>query len=80
MTTTMGGPGNNDSKWLVGLQGQGGDDNVGIKPRGDDDDDKTISLAMATAMMVVGDKEGDGGKSNGDDESNGYKEGNGGSN
>ena len=80
MTTTMGGPGNNDSKWLVGLQGQGGDDNVGIKPRGDDDDDKTISLAMATAMMVVGDKEGYGGKSNGNDESNGYKEGNGGGN
>ncbi len=76
----MSGPGNNDSKWLVGLQGQGGDDNVGIKPRGDDDDDKTISLAMATAMMVVGNKEGDGGKSNGDGESNGYKERNGGSN
>ena len=33
-----------------------------------DYNDTTISLAMATATRVAGDKECDGGKSNGDDE------------
>jgi hypothetical protein len=64
-TPMMGGPGNNDVE-SVGSRGRGGDDNDDVDPRGDDDDDTTISLAMATATRVVGDKEGDGGKSNGE--------------
>jgi hypothetical protein len=55
------------SKWLVGLQGQGGDDNKVVNPRGSSNNDTTISLVMAKATRVVGNKEGDGGKSNGED-------------
>ena len=56
------------SKRLVGSRGRGGDDDNGIDPRGNEDDNTTISLAMATATRVAGNKEGDGGKSDGDDE------------
>jgi hypothetical protein len=59
------------SKRSVGSQGQGGDDDGDFDPRGDDDDDKTISLAMETASRVAGNEEGDGGKSDGDDEKDG---------
>jgi hypothetical protein len=52
-------------KRLVGLRGWGGDDNNDVNLRGDDDDNTTISLAMATATRVAGNKEGDGGKSDG---------------
>ena len=47
--------------------GQGGDNDNDVDPRGGDYND-AISLAMATAMRVAGDKECDGGKSDGDDE------------
>ncbi len=56
------------SKRSVGSRGRGGDDDNGIDPRGNDDDDTTISLAMATATRVAGNEEGDGGKSDGNDE------------
>jgi hypothetical protein len=58
-------------KRLVGLQGQGGDDDNDINTRGNDGYDTTISLAMATATRVAGDEEGDGGKSDGNDEKGG---------
>ncbi len=53
------------------MRGRGGDDNNDVDPRGDDDDNTTISLAMATATRVAGNKEIDGGKSKGDDEKGG---------
>jgi len=56
------------SKRPVGSGGQGGDNDNDIDLRGDDYNDTTISLAMATATRVAGDKECDGGKSYGDDE------------
>jgi hypothetical protein len=56
------------SKRSVGSGGQGGDNDDDVDPRGDDYNDTTISLAMATATRVAGDKECDGGKSDGDDE------------
>jgi hypothetical protein len=58
------------SKRSVGSGGQGGDNDDNVDPRGDDYKDTTISLAMATATRVAGDKEcdGDGGKSDGGDE------------
>jgi len=55
-------------KWSVGSGGQGGDNDGNVDPRGDDYNNTTISLAMATATRVVGDKECNGSKSNGDDE------------
>jgi len=55
------------SKRSVGSGGQGGDNDNGINLRGDDYSDTTISLAMAMATRVAGDKECDGGKSDGDD-------------
>ncbi len=48
-------------KRLVGSQRRGGYDDDDIDPRGDDDNDTTISLAMATATRVAGNEEGDGG-------------------
>jgi hypothetical protein len=58
------------SKRSVGSGGQGGDNDDNVDPRGNDYNDTTISLAMATATRVAGDKEcdGDGGKSDGIDE------------
>ncbi len=56
------------SKRSVGSRGRGGDDDNSIDPRGNDDNDTTISLARATATRVGGNEEGDGGKSDGDDE------------
>ena len=56
------------SKQSVGSGGQGGDNGDDVDPRGDDYNDTTISLAMATATRVAGDKECDGGMSDGDDE------------
>jgi hypothetical protein len=58
-------------KRSVGSQGRGGNDDNDVDPRGNDDDDTTISLAMAMVTRVAGDKEGDGGKSNGDDKKGG---------
>ncbi len=58
-------------KRLVGLRGRGGDEDDDVDPRGDNNDDTTISLGMATATKVAGDEEGDGGKSNGDEEKGG---------
>jgi len=57
--------------WLVGSQGRGGNDNNDVDPRGDGDNDTTISLAMAMATRVVGNEEGIGGKSNGNDKKGG---------
>ena len=48
-------------------KGHAGADSVEKSPYRDYND-TTISLAMATATRVAGDKECDGGKSNGDDE------------
>ncbi len=59
------------SKWSVGSRGRGGDDKDNVDPRGNDDGNTTISLAMVTATRVAGDEEGDGGKSNGDDKKGG---------
>jgi hypothetical protein len=59
------------SKRLVGLRGRGGDDEDDVDPRSDDNNNTTISLAMATATRVAGNKEGDGGKSDGDDKKGG---------
>ena len=59
MTTT--------SKLSVGSGGQGGDNDNDVDLRGNDYNDTTISLAMATATRVAGDKECNGGKSDGDD-------------
>jgi hypothetical protein len=56
------------SKRSVSSGGQGDDNDGDVDPRGDDYNDTTISLAMATATRVAGDKECDGGKSDGDDE------------
>ena len=56
------------SKRLIGSGEQGGDNDNDVDPRGDDYNDTTISLAMATATRVAGDKECNGGKSDGDDE------------
>ena len=56
------------SKRSVGSGGQGGDNDGDVDPRGDDYNDTTISLAMATATRLAGDKECDGGKSDGYDE------------
>ena len=56
------------SKQSVGSGGQGGDNGDDVDLRGYDYTDITISLAMATATRVAGDKECDGGKSDGDDE------------
>ena len=58
MTTT--------SKRLLGSGGQGGDNDGDVDPRGDDYNDTTISLAMAMATRVAGDKECNCGKSDGD--------------
>jgi hypothetical protein len=55
------------SKRSVGSGGQGGDNDNNVDPRGDDYNDTTISLAMVMATRVAGDKECDGGKSDGDD-------------
>ena len=55
------------SKRLLGSGGQGGDNDGDVDPRGDDYNDTTISLAMAMATRVAGDKECNGGKSDGDD-------------
>jgi hypothetical protein len=55
------------SKRSVGSGGQGGNNDDDIDPRGDDYNDTTISLAMTTATRVAGDKECNGGKSDGDD-------------
>jgi hypothetical protein len=55
------------SKQLIGLRGSGGYDGNDVNPRGDNDNETTISLAMATATRVAGNKEGDGGKSDDDD-------------
>ena len=65
MTTT--------SKRSVGLRGRGGDDNDDVDPRGNDDDDTIISLAMTTATRVAGNEEGDGGKSDGNDKKGGWR-------
>ncbi len=54
------------SKGLISLRGWGGYDDDDVDPRGNDDND-TISLAMATATRVVGNEEGDGSKSDDDD-------------
>jgi hypothetical protein len=56
------------SKRSVGSGGQGGNNDDNVDLRGDDYNDTTISLAMATATRVAGDKECDGGKSDGDNE------------
>ena len=56
------------SKRSVGSGGQGSDNDDNVDLRGDDYNDTTISLAMATATRVAGDKECDGGKSDGNDE------------
>ncbi len=53
------------------MRGRGGNDDDDINPRGDDYDDTTISLAMAMGMRVVGNEEGNDGKSNGDDKKGG---------
>ncbi len=58
-------------KRLVGSQGRGGNDDNDIDPRGNNDDNTTISLAMAMATRVVGNKEDDGGKSDGDNKKGG---------
>jgi hypothetical protein len=55
------------SKRLLGSGGQGGDNDGDVDPRGDDYNDTTISLAMAMATRVAGDKECNDGKSDGDD-------------
>ena len=55
------------SKRSVGSGGQGGDNDNDVDPRGDDYNDTTISLAMAMATRAAGDKECDGGKSDGDE-------------
>ncbi len=57
------------SKQLIGSRGPGGYDGIDVDPRGDNDNETTISLAMATATRVAGNIEGDGGKSNDDDTS-----------
>ena len=56
------------SKRSIGSGGQGGDNDGDVDPRGGDYNDTTISLAMAMATRVVGDKECKGGKSDGNDE------------
>jgi len=56
------------SKRSVGSGGQGGDNDGDVDPRGDDYNDTIISLAMAMATRVAGDKECNGSKSDGDDE------------
>ncbi len=56
------------SKRSVGSGGQGGDNDNDVDLRGNDYNDTTISLAMATVTRVAGDKECDGGKSDGDNE------------
>jgi hypothetical protein len=56
------------SKRSICSRGRGGYDDNDIDPRGDDDNDTTISLAMATATRVAGDKKSVGGKSDGDNE------------
>ncbi len=65
-TTTMGGPGDVNVK-AVDRFVKGSYDDDDVDPRGDDDNDTTISLAMVMATRVVGDEEVDGGKSNDDD-------------
>ena len=64
--TTTEDPATMTSKQSVGLLGRGGDDDDVVDPRGDSDNDTTISLAMATATRVEGDEEVDGGKSDDD--------------
>ncbi len=59
------------SKRLVGSRGRGGNDYDDLDPRGNDDDNTTVSLAMAMAMRVAGDEEGNGGKSDGNDKKGG---------
>ena len=54
------------SKRSICSQGRGGYDDNDINPRGNDDNDTTISLAMAMATRVAGDKESVGRKSDGD--------------
>jgi len=66
-TTPMGGPGDDDVE-AVGRFRRAGRRKNDIDPRGDDYNDTTISLVMATAMRVAGDKKCDGSKSDGDDE------------
>ncbi len=66
-TTPMGGLATTTSKRLLGSGGQGDDNDGDVDPRGDDYNDTTISLAMAMAARVAGDKECNGGKSDGDD-------------
>ena len=51
------------SQWSIGSQRRGGYDDNDVNPRGDDDNDTTISFALATATRLAGDEEGDGGKS-----------------
>jgi hypothetical protein len=60
------------SKRLVGSGGHGGDNEDNVNPRGDDYNDTTSSLAMATTTRVAGDKECDGGKSDGDNEASNF--------
>jgi len=62
----MGGPGDDDVEAVGSSGGQGGNNDNDVDLRGGDYNDTAISLAMAMATRVAGDKECDGGKSDGD--------------
>ncbi len=55
------------TKCPVGSGEQGGNNDNDVDARGDNYNDTTISLAMAMVTRVAGDKECDGGKSDGND-------------